>query len=173
MRAGGRKMRYRLVDAHHGRDDGGMVGRVVQLLIAPAAGEPMLARPSIELVAGKGITGDRYAAGLGHWSDPKWPDQELTLFESEVAAELGLRADQLRRNIVTEGVALASLVGLRLRIGEALIEGVRPCDPCAYIEGFTRPGTMREIAGIRRGLRARIIRGGSVRLGDEIVVEHA
>jgi hypothetical protein len=32
---------------------------------------------------------------------------------------------------------------------------------------------MREIAGIRGGLRARIIRGGSVRLGDEIVVEHA
>ncbi len=147
-------------------------GRVALLLIAPRAGAPTVACEEVELVVGKGIAGDRYALGLGHWSDPKWPDQELTLFEAEVAEALGLAPEQLRRNVVTRGVELTTLAGREFCLGEGGVTafGVRACDPCAYIEGFTRPGAMRELAGFRGGLRARIIRGGIVRLGDAITV---
>ncbi|HXH20951.1 MAG TPA: MOSC domain-containing protein [Dehalococcoidia bacterium] len=146
-----------------------MMGSVVMLLVAPAAGQPVEPRERVELIAGRGVAGDRYAAGRGHWSDPRWPDQELTLFESEVAEELGLGPEQFRRNIVTRGVSLESLLGRRFRVGTALIEGVRPCDPCSYIEQFSRPGVIREVMGIRGGLRARILEGGTVRLGDLVV----
>ena len=40
---------------------------------------------SVEVVPGLGIVGDRYALHTGTWSNPKWPDQELTLFAAEVA----------------------------------------------------------------------------------------
>lgn len=154
------------------RASGPLCGRVEQLLVATKAGAPMQSREAVELAGGKGVVGDRYAGRRGHWSDPKWPDQELTLVESEVALTLGIEPMQLRRNIVTSGVDLGALIGRRFRVGAggAMVEGVRRCDPCAYIEGFSRAGMLKELAGGRGGLRARIIRGGWVHAGDEIEV---
>ena len=129
----------------------------------------MASHASVELVAGVGIPGDRYATRLGHWSDPKWPDQELTLVEAEVAEGLGLAPEQLRRNLVTRGVRLDGLIGETFQVGEAILQGVRPCDPCAYIESLNRPGLLKELVD-RGGLRARIVTGGLVRVGDEIRV---
>jgi hypothetical protein len=147
-----------------------VVGRVEAILVAPEMGAPMEVCQSAELVAARGIEGDRYLEGKGYWSDPKWPDQELTLVEAEVAEDLQLAPEQLRRNLVTRGVRLADLIDRRFRIGAALLKGVRPCDPCAYIEGFTRPGMARALAG-RGGLRAHIEAGGAVVAGDEIRLE--
>ncbi len=143
------------------------VGTVLALYTAPAAGAPMQTHATIELIAGKGIAGDRYLLGTGHWSDPRWPDQELTLIMAETTAALGLDPASLRRNIVTRGVDLDVLIGATFRLGEATLLGVRRCDPCRYIERFTRPGAMRELA-TRGGLRAHILSGGRVRVGDQI-----
>lgn len=128
----------------------------------------MTARERVTLVVGVGIAGDRYAERRGHWSDPRWPDQELTLVETEVAAAVGVEPSALRRNIVTRGVRLDSLIGVRFAIGGALVEGVRPCDPCGYLDTLTRRGTARALAG-RGGLRARIVSGGDVRVGDALL----
>ena len=144
-----------------------ILGAAVALYTAPAAGAPMQARSAIELIVGKGIAGDRYLLGTGHWSDPRWPDQELTLIMAETAAALGLDPASLRRNIVTRGVELDALIGATFRLGEATLLGVRRCDPCRYIERFTRSGAMRELAG-RGGLRAHILSGGRVRVGDQV-----
>ncbi|GEM_PF-320425 len=144
-------------------------GTVVALCTAPSAGAPMLRHRQIELLAGKGIAGDRYALGTGHWSDPRWPDQELTLIMAETAEALGLAPASLRRNIVTRGVDLDTLIGATFRIGEATLLGVRRCDPCRWLEQFTRPGAMRELA-TRGGLRAHIVTGGSVQVGDHVVL---
>jgi hypothetical protein len=142
---------------------------VVALYTAPEAGAPLRSHHEIELVAGKGIAGDRYLLGTGHWSDPRWPDQELTLVMAETAEALGLDPASLRRNIVTRGVDLDALIGATFRLGEATLLGVRRCDPCPYIERFTRPGALRELA-TRGGLRAHILTGGRVRVGDRIQI---
>jgi MOSC domain-containing protein YiiM len=139
------------------------------LFTAAAAGAPVVARDAIEVLPGVGVVGDRYAAHLGHWSDPRWPDQELTMVEAEVAAALAIDAGALRRNVVTRGVRLDELIGARFRVGEATLEGVRPCDPCRHLETLTRPGLARDLAG-RGGLRVRVIVGGRIRLGDAIVL---
>ncbi len=144
-------------------------GRVVALVVATAAGAPAESREAVDLVAGVGVAGDRYAECRGYWSDPRWPDQELTLVEAEVADALGIAPVALRRNVVTRGVALGALVGARFRLGDALIEGVRPCNPCAYIEQLNaRPGLLAALAGCG-GLRARIVEGGRVTVGDRVV----
>jgi hypothetical protein len=143
---------------------------VVGLFVATAAGEPMESRAAIEVVPGVGIPGDRYATGEGHWSDPRWPDQEITLVEAELQEQLGLTIDGLRRNIVTRGVDLATLIGKEFAIGTATFRGVRPCDPCRYIETLTRDGLFAELAG-RGGLRAAVLIAGVIRLGDVLQPE--
>ncbi|MER3437553.1 MAG: sulfurase, partial [Chloroflexota bacterium] len=118
---------------------------VVGLYTAAAAGQPMVGHAEVEVQPGVGIVGDRYATGQGYWSDPRWPDQELTLVEAEVAEALGIEAAALRRNVVTRGGSLNALIGTRFRIGEVVLEGVRPCDPCRYLEQLTRPGLARAL----------------------------
>ena len=143
---------------------------VVGIHVASAAGAPMQSRDWVEVVPGVGILGDRYATRRGHWSDPRWRDQELTLVEAEVAADLGLEPGSLRRNLVTRGVQLQGLLGLEFRLGGAVLAGMRPCDPCRYIEGLLeRPGLLRELVG-RGGLRTRVLQGGRIAVGDEIAV---
>lgn len=142
-------------------------GQVVGLFTASAAGEPTQSHDSVELVPGVGIPGDRYATRAGFWSDPRWPDQELTLVEEELAFELGVEPSRMRRNLVTRGVDLASLIGAQFTIGDTLLRGVRNCDPCAHLEGLTRPGLLRDLGG-RGGLRAAIVTGGTVGAGDTV-----
>ncbi len=148
-----------------------MWGKVVGIYTAPRAGAPMERQERVEAVPGLGIVGDRYAEGLGHWSDPRWSDQEITMVEAEVAETLGLRPGDLRRNLVTQGVRLDRLIGVQFRIGEVLLLGVRACDPCRYLEALTRPGLVRALAH-RGGLRARIITPGRISVGDILYVEH-
>ena len=145
-------------------------GAIEAIYTALAEGEPMLSHASVELVAGVGITGDRYALGSGRFSDPKFADQQLTLVEAEVAERVGLRLDETRRNVVTRGVVLEDLIGKRFRLGAVEIRGIRPCDPCSYLEGRTREGLVRDMAH-KGGLRAEILKGGVVRVGDALIVE--
>lgn len=142
-------------------------GRVVALGVASAGGAPVEPREALDLVTGRGVDGDRYAAGKGTWE--RFPDREVTLIEAEAADAVAV-ADPLllRRNIVTRGVSLNDLVGRRFRVGTVLLEGVRLCDPCGYLEKLlARPGLKRDLEN-RGGLRARILEGGAVRVGDAV-----
>ena len=144
--------------------------RVVGLFTAAAAGEPMRSHESVEVEPGLGIPGDRYATRRGHWSDPKWRDQQLTLIAAELIEELGLTPDALRRNIVTRGIDLNDLIGLEFGIGGAVMRGQRICAPCGYIGRLTsRPGLFAELDG-RGGLRVSVVGGGAIRVGDAIEV---
>jgi hypothetical protein len=140
---------------------------VLGLFTAPAAGQPMESHTWLQLVAGLGIPGDRYATRLGHWSDPRWKDQELTLVGVELLDELSLGMADLRRNVVTHGIDLLDLIDVEFAIGSARLVGKRQCSPCGYIEGLTRPGLFSELGG-RGGLRAAIVGSGRVSVGDEV-----
>lgn len=126
------------------------------------------------LVAGEGIVGDRYYMGAGKFSPtPQQPDHEITLIESEQVerfnAESGanLEPSELRRNLVTSGVRLNELVDREFRVGDARLMGIRLCEPCSHLSGLTHPGVLRGLVH-RCGLRARIVRGAVIRVGDEV-----
>ena len=76
-------------------------------------------------------------------------------------------AVETRRNVVTRGIALNHLVGKRFRVGEVLLQGIRLCEPCDHLESLTRPG-VRQALLHRGGLRAQILEGGVIRVGDPI-----
>jgi hypothetical protein len=58
--------------------------------IASAAAEPAFALDAVRAVAGVGLEGDRYAAGLGHYDDDR-VSRDLTLIEAEVIETLARR----------------------------------------------------------------------------------
>jgi len=142
------------------------VPTLVAIGLASEAGAPVLPVPSADLVPGTGIPEDRYGRGGGTWRD--CPDREVTLVEEETAAAAGIAdALLLRRNLVTRGIDLRTLVGRRFRIGLAVLEGVCPCDPCGYLESRVAPGLKARLGGWG-GLRARVIVGGRIGVGDPV-----
>ncbi len=152
----------------------GTMGRVEGLFITAMAGAPMTACQSVRAVVGKGLAGDRYAAGIGTYSAVPGGNRELTLMAAEalevVAREFAVSLPQTecRRNIVTRGVNLDALYGKRFRIGTVECYGARECPPCGYIERLTGiAGLNRALAG-RGGLRVDILSDGEIALGDTI-----
>lgn len=146
------------------------VGTVAAILIAAHAEAPLSHVDEAEALAGRGLAGDRYAAGRGTFSAPG-RGYELTLAEAEVLDEIQLPWEDARRNIVTRGISLNGLVGQRFRIGSIECIGRRLAEPCAHLEKLARPGLLRPLVH-RGGLRADIIKGGVIRVGDDIEAIH-
>jgi len=142
-------------------------GTVAGLLVAPEAAAPLVAVDAVAAVAGVGLEGDRYAAGRGTFSGPG-RGYQVTLVEAEVLEELEIPGELARRNVVTRGAAVNPLVGRRFRIGEVECVGRRLAEPCAHLERLSGPGLLRPLVH-RAGLRAHILTGGTIRLGDTLV----
>jgi MOSC domain-containing protein YiiM len=143
------------------------VGSVSGLLLAAEAEGSLVRVDEALAIAGRGLEGDRYAAGHGTFSGPG-RGYELTLIEAEVLDEIDLSWEQARRNIVTRDVALNTLVGRRFLVGSVECVGRRLAEPCAHLEELARPGLLRPLVH-RGGLRADIVVGGSIKLGDKVV----
>lgn len=106
-----------------------------------------------------GLDGDAHAR-------PDSPRQVLVL-ESETLEEFAVAPGALKENIVTEGIRVAGLrPGTRLRAGEALLEVMMDCAPCAFVDSV-RSGLREKIRG-RRGTLARVVADGTIRVGDPI-----
>ena len=149
------------------------MGLVEAIFIAAEAEGPMRPLEEIRAVPGKGLEGDRYFAGDGTFYEERKPGQDLTLIEAEaiaaMAAEDGVEIapGEARRNVVTRGIGLNDLVGRRFTVGEIECVGDRLCDPCSHLEKITKPGVLKGLVN-RGGLRANIVRGGRIAVGDEI-----
>lgn len=142
------------------------VGRVEAIAIAADAQAPVELVDEAVADAGRGLAGDRYHEGRGTFSNTHANGHDLTLVEAEVLDDLGLAADATRRNVVTRGIDLDALVGKRFTVGGAECVGRRPCEPCAHLERLT-PGTLRPLVH-RGGLRADVLTGGPIRVGDHV-----
>lgn len=145
------------------------------LHVTPRAFLPMRAMPSLTLVAGKGIEGDRYMIGReeGFYSHKPEDGRQVTLFELETLEALQrdhrieLGPHEHRRNVTVEGVPLNHLVGRRFWLGETLLEATRLSIPCRHIEEITGKAIFDPLIN-RSGLNCRILQGGVVKLGDTL-----
>ena len=158
---------------------------VLHLLVSPAhayfgraregaADVPTTDAGQAELVAGKGIVGDRFFGKAAHM------DAAVTVFAVEaleaIAAELGAGPfDPLltRRNVVLRGVELAPLLGHEFTIesgGHAVqLKAGRPAHPCAWMDEMLAPGAHKSMRG-RGGVRCQVIAGGLLRRGPAVLV---
>jgi hypothetical protein len=125
---------------------------------------PALEHEAILLQPGRGIAGDRF-------EHSRYP---LTFFSREVADLVakarGRSVDTalFRRNIIVSGINLCELIGERFRIGGVLFEGIGHCAPCPWMDAVIGKGTYTLMKG-RGGLRARILGGGRLRCGENVL----
>ena len=150
-----------------------MAGSVESIHIAAEAEGATRPVEQVRAVAGKGLEGDRYFAGAGTFFQERKPGQDITLIEAEAIEALArddgieLGPGESRRNVVTRGIGLNALVGRRFTVGDVECVGRRLCDPCSHLEGLTRPGVLKGLAN-RGGLRADIVSGGRITVGDRV-----
>jgi MOSC domain-containing protein YiiM len=153
-------------------------GRVEAIALAARATGPVVLVPEAQAAAGRGLVGDRYEAGAGTFTPVRGGGRgyDLTLIEAEVLDQLvlpdgrRLEYDEARRNFITRGVDLNSLVGRRFQVGNVECFGQRLCEPCAHLERLTTKGVLRGLIH-RGGLRADILTDGHIRVGDPIHAE--
>jgi hypothetical protein len=151
-----------------------MTGTVEGLAVAPAAEAGMRLLDVASARAGRGLEGDRYAAGAGTFS-PRGgsrPGYDLTLMAAEVLDELAAAGHTVdfaatRRNVLTRGVDVNALVGHPFRIGDVLCVGRRLCEPCVHLDRLSGPGLLRPLIH-RGGLRADVLGDGDIRVGAPI-----
>ena len=133
-----------------------------------AAGQhPIQELEQIRCVAGRGIEGDRY---FDHETDFKG---QITFFAQEVyemmCTQFGLRdkpPSVFRRNVITRGVELDTLIGREFEVQGVRFLGVESCKPCYWMDQAFGPGAEAALAG-RGGLRARILSDGVLRVSTK------
>ena len=144
-------------------------GRVEWIGLRPARDAAMAPVTDALAIIGRGLLGDRYSGSSGK--------RGVTLIQAEhlpviaaLAGRVSVPAAILRRNIVVSGLPLMALKGRRFRIGNVLLEGTDPCDPCSRMESALGPGGFNAMRG-HGGLCARIVEGGRFEVGDQLVPE--
>ena len=144
------------------------LGTVEEIWIAPAAGEPARQLRQVLALAGLGLDGDRHVTDTGTFPSGL-PGSALTLIEAEVCESFDppLGADDHRRNVVTRGIDLNALVGREFAVGAVRCRGMRLCEPCRVIAGYAGRPIIRPLVH-RGGLRADILGGGSIAVGDKV-----
>jgi hypothetical protein len=132
----------------------------------PPGNNPVEFPQTIGCVEGKGIRGDRY---FGFKEDYKG---QITFFGQEVFEAAynalpiqGAPPENLRRNVLTQGVDLNTLIGQTFRIGDVLFQGTVECAPCYWMDQAFATG-MEDFLKGRGGLRARILSSGELSLGS-------
>ena len=146
-------------------------GQLRWIGLRPARDVAMREVESAQAQAGGGLEGDRYRGGSGK--------RGITLIQAEhlpviaaLAGHAAVAPATLRRNLVVSGIPVSALKGNRFRIGEVLLEGTDDCDPCSRMEAALGAGGYNAMRGMG-GLCARILEGGSLRIGDAVEWEPA
>jgi MOSC domain-containing protein YiiM len=97
---------------------------------------------------------------------PKRPVPELTITPDGVLGE----------NLTVAGLPAGSLgAGAQVRVEDVVLEVSKACDPCTILYGLPyvgmeRGGTFLHAVRGRRGWFARVVRGGTVRVGMQVIV---
>ena len=166
-------------------------GRVDGIYITEIAGEFMKELKTAEVIAHRGIKGDRYCMRKGTYSvfrtstkhpGRREPGRQLTIVAAEgVEAALithGIKAfgslGDFRRNIVTRGVpaeVLQNAVGREIRLGdEVVVFAHRICVPCLYNERKNCRDGLMEATWDVCGISCEVLEGGTLTNGDKVVI---
>jgi MOSC domain-containing protein YiiM len=137
-----------------------MHGKIVNLYVKPSHKQSLTEVSTVQAESNMGLIGD---VSYGR------SKRQVLLIEKETLDEFGLVPGQIKENITVVGMRVAGLSeGTLLKAGEALLEVTGDCQPCQLIEDI-RPGLQNEMTG-RRGTLCRVIEGGSVQVGDSMLL---
>ncbi len=122
---------------------------------------------SATVQVGTGLDGDHHArSGRSK--------RQVTIIQSEHLTLVGqllkkvVKPGDVRRNLAVSGINVLALKNERFRIGEVVLEGTGACNPCSRMEQNLGTGGYNSMRG-HGGITARVISGGEIRLGDDVV----
>ena len=121
---------------------------------------------TVECIAGAGLTGDRY---FNHKDDFKG---QVTFFDWAVYERIRNEFNRpdlepwiFRRNVITGGIDLNTLIGQRFEIQGVHFEGSEESRPCYWMNEAVADGVEDALKGCG-GLRARILSSGNLSVGS-------
>lgn len=121
----------------------------------PAGDDPIFEVAEIECIAGCGVKGDRFFNYKENYKG------QITFFSREVfdsmCAVLKLcekSPGAARRNVVTGGADLNSLIGADFELQGVKFRGMAHCKPCYWMDQAFAPGAEHFFAKLRRFARA-------------------
>ncbi len=136
------------------------MGRVLAIVLRPRRRQPGVAVPSALALAGLGLEGDVHA-------DPGSPRQVL-LAGSPAYRRHGLAPYGLRENLLLDFDTATLASGALLQVGCSAVFWLSfQCEACGALD-VARPGLARAI-GAQRGMLARVLRGGTIHVGDPVL----
>ncbi|MDK3159897.1 hypothetical protein QPK87_25525 [Kamptonema cortianum] len=119
----------------------------------------------LDIEAGKGILGDRF---FDYKPDYKG---QVTFFEEETFLALGQLLGVggkdmgvFRRNVITRGIDLNSLIGKTFTIQGVEFLGAEEAKPCYWMNQAFAPGAEEALRG-KGGLRAKALSSGRISIG--------
>ncbi|MCF6312263.1 MAG: molybdenum cofactor biosysynthesis protein [Verrucomicrobiales bacterium] len=128
---------------------------------------PIEEATSLELVAGKGIVGDRYFDWKENYKG------QITFFDQAVVQAVrdqfslpDLPSSIFRRNVIIEGVDLNALIGKTFQLAGVELEGVEECRPCYWMDQATGEQSVEDFLKGRGGLRCRILNDAMLAKGE-------
>ena len=117
---------------------------------------------SATLRTGVGIDGDKHAVESSK--------RQVLLADQECLDAVEVPPGTIKENLTVEGLHVMGLdPGTRLHINDAVLEITSQCDPCFRMDEI-RYGLRAELEG-RRGMNSTVIQGGTIAVGDEILIE--
>jgi len=123
---------------------------------------------SVEVLKGKGLKGDHYSGKSGKRSVTLIQQGHLKNVSEIMGKPVG--PQDTRRNLVVSGINLLALIDQQFKIGDAVIlEGTGHCHPCSRMETNLGSGGYNAMRG-HGGLTARVIKGGTIKLGDKVML---
>ena len=144
------------------------MGEVLRLGITKNNNQPIKEVNSIEVLANKGIIGDR------HFHEFNDPYNQLSLIESENIDDYNIRFGlnipyiDFRRNVITKGVRLNDLVGKKLKVGSVELDAIDLCRPCRHLtEMLNQKNVLKEFLR-KGGIRCQILSSSNIHVGDKI-----
>lgn len=141
------------------------MGKVIAVCTSPAKGTQKTNVKEAEFIEDYGIAGDAHA---GKWH------RQVSLLSYDKIEEFRARGAEVEdgafgENLVVEGIDFRSLpVGTRLCCGEVILEMTQIGKECHH--GCQIYQKMGDCIMPREGVFARVIRGGKIRIGDEMKV---
>jgi MOSC domain-containing protein YiiM len=146
-------------------------GKVTWIGLRPARDASLQVVDSVSAEPATGLAGDRYTKADGK--------RQVTLIQAEHLAAVGsmlglppIDPADARRNIVVSGINLLALKDKQFRVGDAVLEYTGLCHPCSKMERTFGAGGYNAMRG-HGGITARIVSGGTIRLGDAVVALNA
>ncbi|MBB5350741.1 MOSC domain-containing protein YiiM [Haloferula luteola] len=132
----------------------------------PAGTHESIEHDSIELVAGRGIRGDRFFDYKENYKGQiTFIDLAVVEAIREHAQAPHLPASAFRRNAVVSNIDLNALIGERFCLNGLLFEGTQECSPCYWMDEATGTDGTEALMKNRGGLRCRILESGILTTG--------